>query len=85
MKFTFSQKAFPARIKGLNYYNTGPVFEAFIGIMKPLLSPKLRSRVSRMSASEQVLCDQLLAHCRHSAKSQHLKKTFPDALVIHAG
>ena len=40
------QKSAPARIKDLNYYNTGPAFEAFIAIFKPLLAEKIRNRVS---------------------------------------
>ena len=39
------QKAYPARLKSLNYYNTGAVFEAVMEIFKPLLSKKLRERV----------------------------------------
>lgn len=41
----YTNKSAPARIKDLNYYNTGPAFEAFIAIFKPLLAEKIRNRV----------------------------------------
>lgn len=41
----FTNKAFPARIGSINYYNTGPVFEAAMEAFRPFLSKKLKERV----------------------------------------
>ena len=45
IEHVFFQKAFPARIGSINYYNTGPVFEAAMEAFRPFLSKKLKERV----------------------------------------
>ncbi|CAH1781148.1 unnamed protein product [Owenia fusiformis] len=36
---------FPGRFKEMHYYNTGSVFEAVMGVMKPFLSQKIKDRM----------------------------------------
>ncbi|KAL3860412.1 hypothetical protein ACJMK2_010536 [Sinanodonta woodiana] len=53
------QKAYPARIKQINYYNTGVVFEAVFGMIRQFISEKISSRIkihgqSMVSVYEQV-------------------------------
>ncbi|KAK3608709.1 hypothetical protein CHS0354_018186 [Potamilus streckersoni] len=53
------QKAYPARIKQINYYNTGAVFEAVFGLIRPFLSEKISNRIkihgqSMVSVYEQI-------------------------------
>ncbi|KAL5021758.1 hypothetical protein ScPMuIL_000913 [Solemya velum] len=39
------EKTMPLRLKQLNYYNTGPIFEAFFSVIKQLFSEKMKGRV----------------------------------------
>ncbi|KAK3608708.1 hypothetical protein CHS0354_018184 [Potamilus streckersoni] len=53
------QKAYPAKIKQINYFNTGPVFEAVFSMVRQFLSEKISSRImihgqSMVSVYEQI-------------------------------
>ncbi|KAL5022440.1 hypothetical protein ScPMuIL_001595 [Solemya velum] len=39
------QKSVTARMKGIHYYNTGPIFESVFEVVKVFMSDKLRSRI----------------------------------------
>ncbi|KAL5022514.1 hypothetical protein ScPMuIL_001669 [Solemya velum] len=39
------EKATPARVKEMHYYNIGPVFEALMGVFKPFMKEKMRKRL----------------------------------------
>ncbi|KAL3860409.1 hypothetical protein ACJMK2_010533 [Sinanodonta woodiana] len=53
------QKAYPVRVKQINYYNTGVVFEAVFGMIRQFISEKISSRIkihgqSLVSVYEQI-------------------------------
>ena len=41
------QHSYPVRFKYVDYYDVGPVFEAFMALFKPLLSKKMQNRVRK--------------------------------------
>lgn len=45
MRSKYTNKALMGRIKQINYYNVGPIFEAMFAISRPFLSKKLESRI----------------------------------------
>jgi len=57
----------PGRFKSFDYYNAGGIFDALMAIFKPMLSKKMRERVSISLVNVQLSSSFIIRYASESA------------------